>query len=196
MVARAASGLERMIRLLERYRNEIRSALREELEIRNDMAVPCLTKVIVSAGTGSPATDKSRIEAAMADLSLITGQKPQVRRARMSVSNFKLRKDMEVGCRVTLRGKRMYEFVDRLLNTAVPRLRDFRGLNPRSFDGRGNYSMGIPDQSIFPEIDPTKITNNQGMNVTFVTTAGNDSHARALLTRLGMPFRRAEEQSI
>lgn len=181
-----------MARLLERYRSEIQPELQEDLGVRNRLQVPRLEKVVVSMGTGSPQTDKTRGENAAADLMKITGQKPQVRRARKSVSNFKLREGMDVGLRVTLRGKRMYEFVDRLINTAIPRLRDFRGLNPRSFDGRGNYSMGVPDQAIFPEIDVAKITQNQGMNITFVTTARKDADARALLARLGMPFRKEE----
>ena len=184
-----------MARLLERYKSEIQPELREALDIENLMAIPRLTKVVVSMGTGSPSQDKNRIGAAVADLAQITGQKPQVRRARKAVSNFKTRKDMDIGCRVTLRGKRMYEFVDRLINAAIPRMRDFRGLNPRSFDGHGNYSIGIADQSIFPEIDTAKITYNQGMNITFVTTARNDSDARALLSRIGMPFRGTREQS-
>ena len=184
-----------MTALLERYNTEIQPALREELEIENLLAVPRLSKVVVSMGTGSPTQDKSRYEAAAADLAQITGQKAQLRKARMSVSNFKIRRDYVVGCRVTLRGKRMYEFVDRMINAAIPRLRDFRGLNPRSFDGRGNYSFGVPDQSIFPEIDPAKITYDQGMNITLVTSARNDSDGRVLLTKLGMPFRRTEEQS-
>ena len=183
-----------MARLLERYKNEIQPELREALGIDNPMAIPRLTKVVVSMGTGSPSQDKNRIGAAIADLAQITGQKPQVRRARKSVSNFKLREGMEIGCRVTLRGARMYEFVDRLINAAIPRMRDFRGLNPRSFDGHGNYSIGISDQSIFPEIDTSKITYSQGMNITFVTSATNDSDARALLTRVGMPFRGTREQ--
>lgn len=184
-----------MARLLERYKSEIQPELREELDIKNLMAIPRLTKVVVSMGTGSPMQDKNRIGVAVADLAQITGQKPQVRRARKAVSNFKTRKGMDIGCRVTLRGKRMYEFVDRLINAAIPRMRDFRGLNPRSFDGHGNYSIGIADQSIFPEIDTAKITYNQGMNITFVTTARNDSDARALLSRIGMPFRGTREQS-
>jgi len=184
-----------MARLLDRYKSEILAELKVELGVRNAMAVPRLHKVVVSMGTGSPTVDKNRLDAAVADLATITGQKPQVRRARQSVSNFKLRKDMPVGCRVTLRGRRMYEFVDRLINAAIPRLRDFRGLNPRSFDGRGNYSMGVPDQSVFPEIDTTKITYNQGMNITFATTARDDMGGRALLTKLGMPFRHTEPQS-
>ncbi|UCE58837.1 MAG: 50S ribosomal protein L5 [Phycisphaerales bacterium] len=184
-----------MARLLERYNSEISAGLKEDLGIENPMAIPRLSKVVVSCGTGSPTVDKDRAGAASADLAKITGQRPQMCRARKSVSNFKTRAGYQIGCRVTLRGKRMYEFVDRLVNAAIPRLRDFRGLNTKSFDGRGNYSMGVPDQSVFPEIDLTKITYNQGMNITFVTTARNDSDAMALLARLGMPFRRTEEQS-
>ncbi|MCO6437137.1 MAG: 50S ribosomal protein L5 [Phycisphaerae bacterium] len=184
-----------MARLMERYRKEIVTRLQEELGLNNVMAVPRLTKVIVSMGTGSPATDKTRNDVAVADLTQITGQKPQVTRAHKAVSNFKTRQDMPIGCRVTLRGQRMYEFVDRLINTAIPRFRDFRGLNPRSFDGRGNYTMGVADQSVFPEIDLSKITMTQGMNITFVTTAENDQAARALLRELGMPFRRTEAQA-
>lgn len=183
-----------MARLLEQYRAEIVSRLQQELGLDNVMAVPRLTKVVVSMGTGSPATDKTRNDVAAADLTQITGQKAQVTRAHKAVSNFKTRQDMPIGCRVTLRGKRMYEFVDRLINTAIPRFRDFRGLNPRSFDGRGNYSMGVADQSVFPEIDLAKVTMNLGMNITFVTTAGNDQAARALLQELGMPFRKTEAQ--
>ena len=183
-----------MARLLERYNTELVTQLQDSLGIANRLAVPRLRKVVVAMGTGSPAQDKTRLPAAIEDLAKITGQKPQVRRARTAVSNFKTRKDMDVGCRVTLRGKRMYEFVDRLVNAAIPRMRDFRGLNPRSFDGRGNYSMGVPDQTIFSEIDMTKITHSQGMHITFVTTARDDAQARALLTSLGVPLRKTEEQ--
>jgi large subunit ribosomal protein L5 len=183
-----------MARLLEKYRSEIATDLQSALEIGNPMAVPRLKKVVVTMGTGSPQQDKTRLPAAMEDLTKITGQKPQVRRSRVAVSNFKIRKDMEIGCRVTLRGRRMYEFVDRLFNTAIPRLRDFRGLNPKSFDGRGNYSMGVPDQAIFPEIDIGRVTHSQGMHITFVTSAKNDSDGRALLTRLGLPLRKSGEQ--
>ena len=183
-----------MARLLERYRKEIHSQLQQELGIANPMAVPKLKKVVVSMGTGSPQADKTRLPAAVEDMTKITGQKPQIRRARVAVSNFKVREQMEIGCRVTLRNKRMYEFVDRLFNAVIPRLRDFRGLNPKSFDGRGNYSMGLPDQSIFSEIDFAKITMSQGMNITFVTSAKSDEEARALLTSLGLPLRRSEEQ--
>jgi len=183
-------------RLHQKYLGEILPALQSELGIDNRLAVPKLEKIVVSMGTGTPATDKTRGEAAAADLTKITGQKPQVRCSRLDVSNFaKLRKGMEVGLRVTLRGKRMYEFLDRLINTAAPRIRDFRGLNPRSFDGRGNYSMGVSDQSIFPEIDSAKITHSQGMNITLVTSSRSDAHARALLTKLGMPFRREEQNN-
>lgn len=181
-----------MARLLERYKKEIAPTLTSELGITNPMAIPRLTKVVISMGTGSPTQDKNRLSTVSQDLAAITGQRPQVRRARVAVSNFKLRKDYEVGCRVTLRGKRMYEFVDRLFNVAIPRLRDFRGLNPKSFDGRGNYSMGLPDQSIFGEIDIGKIAMSQGMNITFCTTARTDSDARALLTHLGLPLKRTE----
>lgn len=184
-----------MARLMERFKAEVQPQLMQKLGIENPMAVPRLEKIVVSVGTGSPTTDKTRLPAVLEDLSKITGQRPQVRRARQSVSNFKLRKDMEVGARVTLRGRRMYEFMDRLISLAIPRLRDFRGINPKSFDGRGNYSMGMPDQLAFPEIDATKVTINQGMNITFVTTARSDAHARELLGMLGMPFRRTESQS-
>jgi large subunit ribosomal protein L5 len=183
-----------MARLLERYNKELKAQIGSELGIGNPMAIPKLEKVVVSMGTGSPQNNKERLPAATADLARLTGQKAQVRRARRSVSNFKLREGMEIGCCVTLRGKRMYEFVDRLINTAIPRLRDFRGLNPRSFDGRGNYSMGVPDQSIFPEIDVASVSHSQGMNITFVTSARTDSHARTLLVSLGLPLRKKEEK--
>ncbi|MGD2108384.1 MAG: 50S ribosomal protein L5 [Phycisphaerae bacterium] len=184
-----------MARLLEQYKSEIVPQLAEALGTKNPMAIPRLEKVVVSMGTGSPTQDKNRLPAAASDLAAITGQKPQIRRARQSVSNFKLRRGYDVGCRVTLRGRRMYEFVDRLVNAAIPRLRDFRGLSPKSFDGRGNYSIGIPDQSIFAEIDLSNITYSQGMNITFVTSARDDASARELLSRLGVPFRKTEEQA-
>ena len=180
-----------MARLHERYKTEIAPSLAEALKIKNPMAIPRLRKVVVSMGTGSPTQDKNRLPAATAQLSKITGQKAQIRRARRAVSNFKTRRGYEVGCRVTLRGARMYEFVDRLFNAAIPRLRDFRGLNPKSFDGRGNYSMGVPDQSIFAEIDVASIQYNLGMNITFVTSAQDDAGAKELLTRLGLPLREA-----
>ncbi len=183
-----------MARLLNRYKAEISGELRKALGIENPMAVPRLRKVVVAMGTGSPMQDKNRLAAAVEDMTKITGQKPQVRRAQRAVSNFKTRRDMEIGCRVTLRGKRMFEFVDRLINAAIPRMRDFRGLNPKSFDGRGNYTMGVPDQSIFSEIDLAKITFSQGMHITFVTNAKSDADAKALLVGLGLPLRKTEEQ--
>lgn len=184
-----------MARLLDRYNKEIRPALREKLGVTNPMAIPRLAKVVVSMGVGAEAQkDKNRLTTAMACLAQISGQKPQIRRARKSVSNFKLRKGMEIGCRVTLRGKRMYEFVDRLINAAIPRSRDFRGLNPKSFDGHGNYSMGISDHSIFAEIDVSSITQSQGMNITMVTTAHSDAAGREMLALMGMPFRKTQEQ--
>ena len=183
-----------MARLLDRYKTEIAPALKAELGLDNIFAIPRLQKVVVSMGTGSTAADKTRIASAVEDIARITGQKAQIRRARNAVSNFKLRIDMEIGCRVTLRGLRMYEFVDRLINAAIPRMRDFRGLNPKSFDGRGNYSMGVPDQTIFSEIDSTKMAHTQGMNITFVTSAETDEHAKALLINLGLPLRRAEDK--
>jgi len=184
-----------MARLQDKYRNEVAPTLAKDLQIENPFAVPRLKKVVVSMGVGSAIQDKKRLPAAMADLAAITGQQPAIRRSRVSVSNFKLRKGYEIGAMVTLRGKRMYEFVDRLFNIAVPRMRDFRGLKTSSFDGRGNYSMGISDQTIFPEINLDKVEFRQGMNVTFVTSARNDASARRLLTDLGLPLKRSEQES-
>lgn len=183
-----------MARLMEKYKTEVVPALKEDLAIANPMSIPRLQKVVVSMGTGSPVVDKNRLPTVIKDLTTITGQKPQIRRASKAVSNFKIRRGYDVGCRVTLRGKRMYEFVDRLFNAAIPRLRDFRGLNPKSFDGRGNYTMGISDQSIFAEINLGSITVNQGMNITFVTSANDDNSAYVLLKYLGMPLKQVEEQ--
>ncbi len=183
-----------MARLLEQFRTQVAPALGSELERSNPMAIPHLQKVVISMGVGKALQDKKWMTAAVADLTKIAGQKPVVVKAKKSVSNFKLREGYEIGCRVTLRGKRMYEFVDRLINVAIPRMRDFRGLNPDSFDGRGNYSMGVSEQTVFPEIDIDKVELSQGMNITFVTTARNDAEARRLLAMLGMPFRRTGEQ--
>lgn len=176
-------------RLEERYKTEIIPKLTEELGLKNPMRIPKLEKIVVSMGVGEATNDKKRIEAASRDLAIVTGQKPQVCKARKSVSNFKLREDMEIGLKVTLRGVRMYEFVDRLISVAIPRVRDFRGLNAQSFDGRGNYSMGVSEQTVFPEVNIDKVEFPQGMNITFVTTARNDTEGRALLNLLGMPFR-------
>ncbi|MCP4593800.1 MAG: 50S ribosomal protein L5 [bacterium] len=183
-----------MARLLEKYTTEIRPALSQELEQGNLLAVPRLGKVVVSMGMGKALQEKKRMAAASADLARITGQRPMICKARKSVSNFKLRRGYEIGLKVTLRGKRMWEFVDRLINTAIPRIRDFRGLSPGSFDGRGNYSLGITEQSVFPEIDIGKLEYPQGMNITFCTTAHTDAEARRLLSLLGMPFRQTEGQ--
>jgi len=181
-----------MARLLEQYKQEIKGKLAEELHLTNAMRIPRLAKVVVSMGVGKALQEKKRMEAAVGDLALIVGQKPVVCKAKKSVSNFKLREDYEIGCKATLRGRRMYEFIDRLFNIAVPRMRDFRGLSTTSFDGRGNYSMGISDQSIFPEINLDRMEFQQGMNITFVTTARNDQECRELLALLGMPFRRTQ----
>ena len=182
-----------MARLLERYKSELAPSLGAELEISNVLAVPRLHKVVVSMGLGSSLQDKKRLPAALADLAILTGQKAAVCRARKSVSNFKLRQGYEIGAKVTLRGQRMYEFLDRLVNIAIPRMRDFRGLSTSSFDGRGNYSLGVPDQTVFPEVNIDKVEYRQGMNITFVTTARNDAHALRLLSGLGMPFKRRAE---
>jgi large subunit ribosomal protein L5 len=183
-----------MARLLDQYKQEIAPQLGAELGRTNPMAVPRLQKVVISMGVGKAKEDKKVMAGVTADLARIAGQRPVVRKAKKSVSNFKLREGMDIGCMVTLRGKRMYEFVDRLINVAIPRMRDFRGLNPDSFDGRGNYTIGIGEQSIFPEIDIDKVEFVQGMNITLVTTGRNDAEARQLLSLLGMPFRRTEAQ--
>lgn len=178
-----------MARLKEKYIDEVRPALASELGGRNVMALPRIEKVVVSMGVGAAALDKKLVDTASAELAQITGQKPLVCKARKSVSNFKLRKGMPIGLKVTLRGDRMFEFLDRLIFIAVPRVRDFRGLSPSGFDGRGNYSMGLNEQTVFPEINPDKATRRQGMNVTIVTTAQNDVESRQLLSLMGMPFR-------
>ncbi|MHC4294364.1 MAG: 50S ribosomal protein L5 [Planctomycetota bacterium] len=176
-------------RLLEKYRNEVIPALREHFEYRNVMAVPKLEKIVVSMGIGDADQDSAKLEAAQKQLSLIVGQQPIVMLARKSVSNFKLRKGMPVGLKATLRGKRMYEFLDRLISLAIPRVKDFRGLSPSSFDGRGNYNLGLIEQAVFPEIDASTVTFTQGMNIAMQTSAGTDEEARELLSGLGMPFR-------
>jgi large subunit ribosomal protein L5 len=178
-----------MARLLERYQKEIVPRLRQELGQANALAVPRLVKIVVSAGLGKAVAEKKRLETAADELAKITGQKPLVCRARKSVSNFKLRQGMEIGAKVTLRGRRMYEFLDRLIALAIPRVRDFRGLSPNAFDGRGNYNLGLAEQTVFPEIEADKVEFAQGMNVTLVTSAGNDERARRLLQLFGMPFR-------
>ena len=177
-------------RLKARYRSEIRENLQKEFSFENVMQIPGVTKVVVNMGVGAAANDSKQINGALNDLTLITGQKPEMRRAKKSIANFKLREGMPIGARVTLRGDRMWEFLDRLLSTALPRVRDFRGLNPNSFDGRGNYSLGITEQLIFPEIDYDKIDKIRGLDIAIVTTAETDEEARELLTLFGMPFAR------
>ena len=178
-----------MSRLKERFDKEIIAELQEELGIPNRMAVPRLEKVVVNIGVGEAIQNIKLLDAAKQELSLITGQWPAVGRARKSIAQFKLRKGLPIACYTTLRGKRMYEFMDRLINLAIPRVRDFRGLNQNSFDGRGNYSMGVSEQSVFPEINIGKVEFQQGMNITFVTTAKTDEEARKMLRLFGMPFK-------
>jgi large subunit ribosomal protein L5 len=175
-------------RLKERYRTELVSRLQEELAMTNVMRVPRLEKIVVNMGVGEAVKDAKLLDAAVADLATITGQKPAIRRARKSIAGFKLREGMSIGAKVTLRGARMWEFLDRLVSTALPRIRDFRGLDPNAFDGHGNYTMGVTEQLIFPEIDYDKVVKVRGMDITFVTTAGNDDEGRALLRALGFPF--------
>jgi large subunit ribosomal protein L5 len=181
---------EKMIpRLKTRYREEIAPGLQEEFAYSNAMQIPRVVKAVVNMGVGDAARDGKLIEGAVRDLALITGQKPQVRRARKSIAQFKLREGMPIGAKVTLRGDRMWEFLDRLLTIALPRIRDFRGLSPKQFDGNGNYTFGLNEQSMFHEINPDSIDRQRGMDITVVTTAINDSEGRALLKRLGFPFR-------
>ncbi len=174
------------------YKSRIVPELTKEFDYKNPMAVPRMEKVIISMGVGKAAQDKKFLELAKKDLMMITGQAPVVCKAKKSVSNFKVRQGDETGLKVTVRGVRMYEFMDRLINLAIPRVRDFRGLNPNSFDGRGNYSMGLTEQSVFPEINPAKIEFQQGMNITFVTTAKTDKEAREMLALFGMPFKKSK----
>ncbi len=176
-------------RLQEKYKNEILPALKSELEIKNPMALPKIEKIIVNMGVGSAINEKKHLEEAVDALSQITGQKPIVTAARKSIAGFRLREGMKIGCKVTLRHQRMYEFLDRLISIALPRVRDFRGLNPNGFDRRGNYNMGLTEQIVFPELNPDKFTRPQGMTITIVTSAKNDDDARLLLKKFGMPFR-------
>ena len=178
-----------MSRLEETYKEKVVPALNNQFKYKNKMQVPRLEKIVVSVGVGRAALDKKLLEGATKDLTDVTAQKPLVCKARKSVSNFKLREGMEIGLKVTLRRTRMFEFFDRLIGLAIPRVRDFRGLNPDSFDGRGNYNMGLTEQTVFPEIDPDKVAQQQGMNITIVTTAKTDEEARHMLAAFGMPFR-------
>jgi large subunit ribosomal protein L5 len=175
-------------RLKARYREEVAPALRQQFSHANVMQIPSLTKIVVNMGVGEAARDSKLIEGAIRDLTTITGQKPSVTRARKSIAQFKLREGMPIGCHVTLRGDRMWEFLDRLLSLALPRIRDFRGLNAKQFDGHGNYTFGLTEQSMFREIDVDRIDRQRGMDITLVTTATNDDEGRELLRQLGFPF--------
>jgi large subunit ribosomal protein L5 len=179
-----------MARLQEQYNTTIRAAIGKELNRTNPHAIPQLKKIVVSMGLGKAIGERKRLDEAVGHLAQITGQRPQITKARVAVSGFRLRENMEIGCRVTLRGKRMYEFLDRLINLALPRVRDFRGLNPKGFDGRGNYNMGLNEQLVFPEINPDKVNFTQGMNITMVTSAATDDEGRILLKEFGLPFRK------
>ncbi len=176
------------MRLEEKYTKEIKDALMKKYEYKSVMQIPKLNKVVINMGVGDARENSKAVESAANDLTLITGQKAVITKAKKSVATFKVREGMNIGCKVTLRGAKMYEFVDRLFNAALPRVRDFRGINPNSFDGRGNYALGIKEQLIFPEIDYDKIDKIRGMDIIFVTTAQTDEEARELLTLMGAPF--------
>lgn len=193
--AKAEEGPVEVPRLRTYYSKTVMPELMKRFNYANTMMVPRLEKIVMNTGVGEAVQNAKLLESAMEELAVITGQKPQVTRARKSISNFKLRKGMAIGCRVTLRSWRMWEFLDRLLNVAIPRIRDFRGVSDRSFDGRGNYTIGIREQIIFPEIDIDKIERVHGLDITFVTTARTDEEAYALLAELGMPFRRRAAQT-
>ena len=181
-------------RLKQRYETDLRPQLQRELGLRNVMQVPRLEKIVLNCGVGLATEQKSLLDGAVADLTVITGQKPLVTRAKKSIAGFKLRAGNPIGAKVTLRGARMWEFYDRLVSLAIPRIRDFRGMEPSSFDGRGNYTFGVTEQLIFPEIDYDSIDTVRGMDITIVTTASSDDEGRALLTALGFPFRRDSER--
>jgi large subunit ribosomal protein L5 len=178
-----------MARLQDRYRNEITKQLAQKLGRKNLLSLPRLQKIVVNMGVGKALQEKSRMEQAAEQLTQITGQRALVTKAKQAIAGFRLRQGNEIGCKVTLRGRRMYEFLDRLIAIALPRIRDFRGVNPKSFDGRGNYSLGLSEQLVFPEIDPDKVSFTQGMDITFVTSTTSDDEARELLRSFGMPFR-------
>jgi large subunit ribosomal protein L5 len=178
-----------MARLKEKYKNEVAASLAKEFGIKNPMAVPKITKIVVNMGLGEASANAKILETATEELKAITGQKPVVTKAKKSIAAFKLRQGMNIGAMVTLRGDRMYEFLDRLISIALPRVRDFRGISAKAFDGRGNYTLGVREQLIFPEIDFNKVDKTRGMNITIVTTAKNDEQALSLLKQLGMPFR-------
>src|SRR5262245_58267023 len=178
-----------MARLLDRYQKEIAPQLAKKLGRTNALSLPRLQKIVVNMGVGKALQEKNRMEQSAEQLAQITGQKALICKAKKAVSGFRLREGNEIGCKVTLRGRRMYEFLDRLISVALPRIRDFRGVNPKSFDGHGNYSLGLAEQMVFPEIDPDKVTFSQGMDVTFVMSTRSDDESRELLRAFGMPFR-------
>lgn len=182
-----------MTRLKDVYKSKVAPSLQEMFSYRSPMAIPKLEKIVVSMGVGKAVQDKKFMDNAIKDMTVITGQKPLICKAKKSVSNFKVREGDKTGLKVTLRKDRMFEFLDRLINLAIPRVKDFRGLNPKGFDGRGNYSMGLDEQSAFPEIDPARIETQQGMNITFVTTAQSDGEAREMLALFGMPFKTTKQ---
>ncbi len=186
----SGSGVNMIPRFLERYQKQVLPALAERLGRQNPLSLPRLEKIVVNMGVGSAIQDKKDLELAMDALAQITGQKPVITKARKSISSFRLRKGMPIGCKVTLRGRRMYEFLERLIVLALPRVRDFRGLSDQAFDGHGNYSLGLSEQLVFPELNPDKYPKVQGMNITIVTTTDSDDEARELLRLMGMPFRR------
>ena len=181
-------------RLKDKYEKEILPSLAEKFGRSNPHSLPRLQKIVVNMGVGSGATEKKHIEEAVSAMEQITGQKPIITRARKAIAGFRLREGMAIGCKVTLRSKRMYEFLDRLICLAVPRVRDFRGLNPNGFDGHGNYSMGLVEQLVFPELNPDRFSRVQGMNITFVTTSDSDDESREMLAQFGMPFKRDEDE--
>jgi len=179
------------VRLKSRYRSEIAPALKTQFGFKNAMQIPTLVKIVVNMGVGEAARDSKLIEGAVRDLTIITGQKPQVTKSRKSIAQFKLREGQPIGAHVTMRGDRMWEFADRLLSISLPRIRDFRGLSPKQFDGKGNYTFGLTEQVVFPEIEQDKVDRPRGMDITIVTTAKNDDEGRALLKALGFPFKEA-----
>lgn len=179
-----------MARLRDFYKNEVIAGMTKKFEYKNVMEVPKIDKIVINMGVGEAKDNAKVLETAIKDMEIIAGQKPVMTKAKKSVANFKIREGMAIGCKVTLRGEKMYEFADRLINLALPRVRDFRGVNPNAFDGRGNYSLGIKEQVIFPEIEYDKIDKVRGMDIIFVTTAKTDEEARELLTQFGMPFRK------
>jgi large subunit ribosomal protein L5 len=188
-----ATAARTLPRLKRRYLDEVAPALRAELGLDNVMQTPRFEKIVVNIGLGETITDSKALDGAMRDLAAITGQKPRVNRARKSIAAFKLREGMPIGLKVTLRGDRMWEFLDRVITIALPRIRDFRGMNPRSFDGRGNYTFGLTEQLVFPEVSYDQVDAVRGMDITIVTTADTDEHARALLDAFGFPFVRSQE---